>query len=157
MYRGIGTHLRHVLELLDADVAKVYDGQGLGDYRPRFSPVVRAILAEGPLPIRALATAVGVTHSAASQTVNQMAKAGFVDLVPGTDARQRIVRLTERTRRLLPVIEAEWEATEAAQRELDRELSVPLAQVLAEIEKALEKRSFADRIAGNVQDRPDQD
>ncbi|WP_380046303.1 MarR family winged helix-turn-helix transcriptional regulator [Kribbella deserti] len=146
-----------MLELLDGDVAKVYDEQGLADYRPRFSPVVRALLAEGPLSIRALALAVGVTHSAASQTVNQMARAGFVALTRGADARQRIVRLTERTRELLPVIEAEWDATEAAMAELDQELSVPLAQVLAEIESALEKRSFAARIAGNVQDRPDQD
>ncbi|WP_371871428.1 hypothetical protein [Phytohabitans rumicis] len=46
------------------------------------------------MSIRALAGAVGVTHSAASQTVAQMAKAGYVTLEPGTDARQRIVHLT---------------------------------------------------------------
>lgn len=31
---AVGTLLRHVLELLDGDVAKVYEEQGLAEYRP---------------------------------------------------------------------------------------------------------------------------
>jgi DNA-binding MarR family transcriptional regulator len=144
---AIGTQLRHVLELLDGDVAKVYLEVGLTEYRPRFSPIVRTIVAEGPLSIRDLATAVGVTHSAASQTVAQLQRAGFVTLQPGSDARQRIVHLTDKTRELLPTIEAEWEATTAAMAELDAELSVPLGQVLAEVVAAVSQRSFQERIS----------
>ncbi|WP_433012553.1 MarR family winged helix-turn-helix transcriptional regulator [Kribbella sp. CA-294648] len=147
MEGAIGTRLRHVLELLDGDVAKVYQDLGLAEYRPRFSPVVRTLVAEGPLSIRALATAVGVTHSAASQTVAQLNRAGFVTLEPGTDARQRIVHLTDKTRELLPVIEAEWQATSAALAELDEELSVPLGQLLKEVVAAVERRPFHQRIA----------
>lgn len=144
---AIGTQLRHVLELLDGDVAKVYLELGLPEYRPRYSPIVRTIVAEGPLSIRDLATAVGVTHSAASQTVAQLQRAGFVTLQPGSDARQRIVHLTDKTRELLPTIEAEWKATTAAMAELDAELSVPLGQVLAEVVAAVSQRSFQERIS----------
>ncbi|MFC5261551.1 MarR family winged helix-turn-helix transcriptional regulator [Kribbella qitaiheensis] len=144
---AIGTQLRHVLELLDGDVAKVYLELGLPEYRPRFSPIVRTIVAEGPLSIRDLATAVGVTHSAASQTVAQLQRAGFVTLQPGSDARQRIVHLTDKTRELLPTIEAEWKATTAAMAELDAELSVPLGRVLAEVVAAVSQRSFQERIS----------
>jgi DNA-binding MarR family transcriptional regulator len=145
---AIGTRLRHVLELLDGDVAKVYLDGGLPEYRPRFSPIVRTIVADGPLSIRDLAKAVGVTHSAASQTVAQLAKAGFVTLEPGVaDARQRIVHLTDKTRSNLPAIEAEWQATTAAMAELDTELSAPLAQILDEIVAAVERRPFQARIA----------
>jgi DNA-binding MarR family transcriptional regulator len=147
MNGAIGTQLRHVLELLDGDVAKVYLELGLPEYRPRFSPIVRTIVAEGPLSIRDLATAVGVTHSAASQTVAQLQRAGFVTLQPGSDARQRIVHLTDKTRELLPTIEAEWKATTAAMAELDAELSVPLGQVLAEVVAAVSQRSFQERIS----------
>ena len=66
--------MRHVLELLDGDVARIYADLGVPDYRPRYSPVVRALVALGPLSIRDLAGAVGVTHSAASQTAAQMAR-----------------------------------------------------------------------------------
>jgi DNA-binding MarR family transcriptional regulator len=144
---AVGTKLRHVLELLDGDVAKVYVDLGLPEYRPRFSPVVRALLASGPVPIRDLARDVGVTHSAASQTVNQMARAGLVDLKPGTDGRQRIVHLTPKVRELMPVIDAEWNATVAALAELDRELPVSLGDLLTEVVLALRRRPFRQRIA----------
>ena len=147
---AIGTQLRHVLELLDGDVAKVYLDLGLPEYRPRFSPIVRALVAAGPLPIRDLAIAVGVTHSAASQTVAQLTKAGFATLQPGADARQRIVHLTDKTRDLLPTIEAEWQATTAAMSQLDAELTAPLGQILTELVAAVERRSFRNRIADHT-------
>ncbi len=143
---GLGTRLRHVLELLDGDVAQVYADLGLTDYRPRFSPAVRALVALGPSSIRDLARAIGVTHSAASQTVAQMTKCGLVTVEPGADARQRIVHLTDRSRSLLPVIDAEWEATGAAVEEMDAELPVPLGEMLASILRAVERRPLRERI-----------
>ena len=147
---AVGTLMRHVLELLDGDVATVYRDAGLPDYRPRFSPPIRALVAAGPMPIRDLAAAVGVTHSAASQTVAQMTRAGLVALSPGTDARQRIVSLTDRARALLPAIEAEWAATTAAMRELDAELPMPLADLLTTVLSALARRPFRDRIQAHA-------
>ncbi|WP_369392473.1 MarR family winged helix-turn-helix transcriptional regulator [Streptomyces sp. CG1] len=145
---AVGTLLRHVLDLLDGDVAKVYEEQGLAEYRPRFSPVVRALLAEGPLSVRDLAAAVGVTHSAASQTAAQMARAGLVTHTPDPrDARRRLVELTPRAHALLPQIEAEWDATVAAMAELDAELSMPLADLLMEVAEAVRRRPFRERIA----------
>ncbi|MET8838446.1 MarR family transcriptional regulator [Micromonospora sp. NPDC004540] len=144
---ALGTLLRHVLEVLDGDVAAVYAGLDLADYRPRYSPLVRVLVADGPLAIRDLAARVGVTHSAASQTVAQMARAGLVDLAPGADARQRIVSLTDRAHALLPVIEAEWAATTTAMRRLDAELPVPLADELYAVLAALRRRPLRDRIA----------
>ncbi|MCC5575859.1 winged helix DNA-binding protein [Microtetraspora sp. AC03309] len=144
---AVGTLLRHVLELLDGDVAKVYDELGLPGYRPRFSPYVRALVADGPASIRELAGKVGVTHSAASQTVAQMTRSGLVAVDPGADARRRIVRLTSRARESLPVIEAEWAATEAAARGLDAELPMPLADLLTQTVLALRRKPFRQRIA----------
>jgi DNA-binding MarR family transcriptional regulator len=143
---ALGTLLRHVLELLDGDVAALYADLDLPDYRPRYSPLVRALLADGPLAIRDLAARVGVTHSAASQTVAQMGRAGLITLRPGADARHRIVTLTERARSLRPVIEAEWAATTAAMRQLDAELPVPLADELSAVLAALGRRRLRDRI-----------
>ena len=147
MRDAVGTLLRHVLEQLEGDVAAVERDLGLVDYRPRYSPVVRALVAHGPLPIRGIAETVGVTHSAASQTVAQMGRADLVTLQPGADARQRIVQLTPKARALLPTIETEWTATVAAMRALDAELPMPLADLLAEIVHALQRSPFRQRIA----------
>ncbi|WP_233226093.1 MarR family winged helix-turn-helix transcriptional regulator [Amycolatopsis sp. CA-126428] len=143
---GLGTRMRHVLEILDGDVARFLADLGLDDYRPRYSPVVRALLARGPLAIRELAGEMRVTHSAASQTVAQMHRAGFVSLEPGADARQRIVSLTARTRELLPLIEAEWTATTEAMEALEGELPYSLRALLDAIVEALERKPFRQRI-----------
>ncbi len=143
---GLGTLLRHVLDEMDGDIATVLADLGATGYRPRFSPVVRALVALGPVPIRDVARAIGVTHSAASQTVAQMRSRGFVVIEPGEDARQRVVHLTATTRALLPTIEAEWAATASATAELDAELPFPLAELVPAIAAALGRRRFRERI-----------
>jgi DNA-binding MarR family transcriptional regulator len=143
---GLGTLLRHVLEEMDGDIATVLADLGTPGYRPRFSPVVRALVALGPVPIRDLALAIGVSHSAASQTVTQMRSRGFVVIKPGEDARQRVVHLTATARALLPKIEAEWAATASAATELDAELPFPLADLVPAIAAALARRPFRQRM-----------
>ncbi|TMR89781.1 MarR family winged helix-turn-helix transcriptional regulator [Nonomuraea basaltis] len=143
---GLGTLLRHVHELMDGAIAEIYADRGMPEFRPRFSPYVRTLVSEGPMAIRDLAKAIGVTHSAASQTVVQMRRCDLVTLEKGADARHRIVHLTAKARAALPLIEAEWAATEQAVRELDAELPVPLAEVLRATVEALERRPFRTRI-----------
>ena len=48
----LGTRLRHLLELLDGDVAAVYADLGLTGFRPRFTPVLIALDRLGPASIR---------------------------------------------------------------------------------------------------------
>lgn len=152
----LGTQLRHLLELLDGDVAEVYAELDLGGLRPRFVPVVRVLVADGPMSIREVANAISVTHSAASQTVTQMVNYGLVALEPGADARQRIAHLTTKARSLLPVMDAEWAATEAAVAELDAELPFPLTDLVAAALQALQRRSFRDRIGPIHHGDPDE-
>ncbi|MFC4013950.1 MarR family winged helix-turn-helix transcriptional regulator [Nonomuraea purpurea] len=144
---GLGTLMRHLHELMDGAIADIYAEHGLPEYRPRFSPVVRTLVERGPMTIRDVAEAIGVTHSAASQTVIQMRRCDLVTLEKGKDARRRIVHLSQKAMAALPLIEAEWAATERAVRELDAELPMPLADVLRAAAQALERRPFRDRIA----------
>jgi DNA-binding MarR family transcriptional regulator len=153
-FAGLGTQIRTALDLMEGDIAAVLADLGLLDYRPRFTPIVRALNIRGPMSIRDLARATGVTHSAASQTVAQMAKVGLVMLDPGQDARERIVNLTDRTRVLLPVLEAEWDATSAAADELDAELPYPLKELIPVLLAALERRPFRERVAGFIERDP---
>jgi DNA-binding MarR family transcriptional regulator len=141
----LGTLLRHLIEHLDGAVEETYRRAGL-DYRPRYTPVVRALVALGPVSIRAISRRAGVTHSAASQTVSQMVRGGLAELRPGTDGRERIVALTPRAQAMLPALEGHWRAVNAAADQLDRDLSAPLSDVLVEAIAALERRPFGARI-----------
>ncbi len=147
----LATRLRHLLELLDGDVAAIYADLGLDWFRPRFAPVIRT-LAAGPQPIRDLAAAIGVTHSAASQTVAQMVKAELVTLSPGADARHRIVHLTPKAADLLPVLDAEWAATSAAAKDFEAGLAYPLSRLVDEAIEALRERPMRQRIADAAPD-----
>ncbi|MGW0589946.1 MarR family winged helix-turn-helix transcriptional regulator [Streptosporangium sp. NPDC002607] len=146
----LGTRLRHLLDQLDAGVAAVYTDLGLDGFRPRYTPILRTLAATGPSSIRDLGRAIGVTHSAASQTVAQLAKEDLVTLNPGADARQRIVRLTARAESLIPLLDKEWAATSAAAAELEAELSYPLSRLVDEALESLSRRPMRDRIAGAV-------
>ena len=71
----------------------------------------------------------------------------LVALKPGTDARERIVVLTPKAKKMIPALERQWAATNAAAAQLDAELSVPLSRILSEAIDALNQRAFSTRIA----------
>lgn len=151
--RTHGVLLRRLIDHLDGAVEQAYVDAGL-DYRPRFTPIVRALLNGGPATLRALSRQTGVTHSAVSQTVSQMAARGWVSLQTGTDARERIVALTPSAMERLPRLERCWAATEAASRSLDADVGQPLADVLLQALEALEHRPFSDRLAAASSPQP---
>ena len=142
---GLGTQLRHLIELLDDGVSEAHDYAGMR-FRPRYTPIVRALAGGDALTIGQLAETARISQPAATQTVAVMVKDGFVDVAPGpVDARQRVVSLSASGRDLLPRLERAWQATERAAAGLDAEsaLSAAVAAALA----ALARQSFAQRIA----------
>jgi len=152
MKAGLGTQLRHLIELLDGAVQASYAEVGL-NYRPRYTPVMRALVAHEPLTIGEIATRAGITQPAATQTVSLMVKEGLLETESGAhDARQKLVRLSVVGREMVPTLQACWKATAAAANDLDAELPYALSQVLDEAIRALETRPFGERIRAARQD-----
>lgn len=145
MKQGLGTQLRHLIDLLDGDVAASYDEAGL-QYRPRYTPVMRVLDQHGSASIGEIAAYAGITQPAATQTVALMKKEGLVAIVAGADARQRVVTLSEQGRVMLPQLKQCWAATAAAAASLDADLDVPLSRILADAIAALETTPFSERI-----------
>jgi DNA-binding MarR family transcriptional regulator len=142
--------LRLLLRKMDDEIARIYVEHGEADIRPRFvMPLIR-LDRRGPMTVRQLAELLNVTHSAMSQTVAAMRRAGLVQSKPGNDARTRRIALTKRARDVVPLLEAEWQATEQAVIELDEEVPYALSQVVADLEAALAARSFHDRVASHL-------
>ena len=124
-----------------------YADAGLS-YRPRYTPVMRALLAREPSTLGQIVEAAGITQPAATQTVALMVEEGLVSTQAGPhDARQRLIRLTDQGRALLPRLQACWNATELAAASLDEALPYPLSQALAHAIAALEAKPFGVRIA----------
>lgn len=145
--RGLGTLLRHLIDMLDGDVAAAYAANGLADYRPRFTPVVRALEASDSSSIGTIADHAGISHSAASQTVSEMLRRGLVERCRGRDGRQVMIRKSDHLLALLPLLHRQWETVNRAEAVLNAELSHSLRDIVGEAIAALEDQPFRDRIA----------
>ena len=146
---GLGTQLRRLIELLDDGVSEANDYADL-NYRPRYTPVMRALAGGDALTIGRIAEAARISQPAATQTVALMLKDGLVDVTAGAvDARQRVVALSAHGRELMPRLERAWQATASAAAGLDDE-SALLSAVAAAL-SALDRRSFAQRICDVLQ------
>jgi DNA-binding MarR family transcriptional regulator len=156
MKQGLGTQLRHLIELLDSAVEAAYADAGV-DYRPRYTPVMRVLAQQDSVTVGQIAELAGITQPAATQTVALMKKEGLVQVASSaSDGRQRVVRLSRRGATLLPTLQACWQATRQAADALDAELPYPLSQCLADAISALGQQSFGERIRQVRQASPPQ-
>lgn len=143
--------VRLLLAAMDNDIARLYAGT---EIKPSYVMELLRLHFAGPMTIRELAEAVSRTHSALSQKVAAMKAAGLVELTPGPDARSKRVALTPAAEALAGKLAAEWRATESVLVDLEAELPYPLSRVIADIEEALARNSFHDRIAAKLAGDP---
>jgi len=139
---------------MDADIARIYSERRIDGLKPSFVMELLRLHACGPMTITELAQSVGRTHSALSQKVAAMRAAGWVQTVAGDDARSKKVTLTDNARGIVGRLAAEWRATEAAVADIEAEIPYPLTRVVTDIEQALERKSFHDRIAEKLAEDP---
>jgi DNA-binding MarR family transcriptional regulator len=139
--------LRLLQTAMDDDIGRLYAESRIDGLKPSYVMELLRLDARGPMTITELAEGVQRTHSAASQKVAAMRAAGLVRTAAGTDARSKTVALTAKAKRIARQLATEWRATEAAIAELEAEIPYPLSQVVTDIEQALRRRSFHDRIA----------
>jgi DNA-binding MarR family transcriptional regulator len=142
--------LRLLQEAMDADIARIYAEADITGLKPSFVMELLRLNARGPMTITELAESVQRTHSAMSQKVAAMRKAGLVRTTAGADARTKTVSLTPKARRIMDRLAAEWRATEAAVAEVEAEIPYPLSRVITDIGEALRRESFHDRIASKL-------
>ena len=146
--------LRLLLAAMDADIGRLYVEAQIGGLKPSFVMELIRLHVRGPMTITELAESVRRSHSAMSQKVSAMRAAGWVRTVAGADARSKRVTLTAKARRIVPRLAAEWRATEDAVVGIEAELPYPLSRVVADVEEALRRKSFHDRIAERLAEDP---
>jgi len=152
---GAWRPLRILLAAMDADIARIYAEAQITGLTPSMVMELLRLHARGPMTITELAESVHRTHSATSQKVAAMRAAGLVRTTTGADARTKKVTLTAKARRIAGKLAAEWRATLAAVDSIEQELPYPLSRVVTDIEAALARQSFHDRIAEKLADDPD--
>jgi len=89
MKQGLGTQLRHLIELLDGAVQQAYVDAGL-DYRPRYTPVMRVLAQQQSATIGQLAELAGITQPAVTQqAITMLEQRSFGERI--RDASKKVV------------------------------------------------------------------
>jgi DNA-binding MarR family transcriptional regulator len=138
---------------MDRDIQQIYDEARL-DVHPGYVLELLRLDTGGPMTITELAASIERTHSAMSQKVAAMQRAGLVRTAAGPDGRSKHVLLTRKAKRVVGRLAAEWRATQAAIAEIESEIGYPLDKVVSDVELALERRSFYDRLKRKLADDP---
>ncbi len=144
----LGTRLKRLGELLQADVQRVLD-----ELDPPVAaaqhPLLAALDRLGPLSVGELAQAVGISQPGVTRSLGQMAALGLVAIEqPEDDQRRRIVSLSPDGARLVEVAKRDaWPRIKATVAELCEGLSGPLLDQLAALEDALAAAPLASRAA----------
>ena len=145
-HSGLGELLRYLSELVDAGAAQHYRAVDL-PWRPRFTPVLRALLA-GNATVTEIVAHSRLTQGAVSQTVALMITDGLLAREGVEDGRKSALRLTARGEELTARLRHHWQVTFAAIEALEAEIGHPLRRVLEDAADALERQGFAQRLQG---------
>ncbi|WP_033074315.1 MarR family winged helix-turn-helix transcriptional regulator [Sphingopyxis sp. MWB1] len=143
---GLGTRLRLLISALDDAVEQIYREAEL-DFRPRFFPCFRLLMARGSLSVGETARALGVTQPAATQTLQTMARAGLVEAVTGPDRRERRYALSAKAQAMIPQLQPIWAAADRAATALDAALPHPLGDIVDSALAELSRHDFRARIS----------
>jgi len=141
---GLGELLRYVAELIDQGAEARYRALNL-TYRPRYTPVLRA-MAAGAESVTDITTRTHLTQGAVSQTLSLMTAEGIVARHALEDGRKSGFHLTRKGKHLLEVLTPHWRTTFAAIAALEKEIGHPLLRVLEDTAHALERQDFAARL-----------
>src|SRR3546814_6077021 len=142
---GLGTRLRLLVAALDDAVEKTYRDAGL-NFRPRFYPYFRLLMARDSASVGECVAALGFTQPAATQTLQMMVREGLIEAVPGRDRRERRFALTITARAMIPDLESIWAATGRDARAPDAALPHPLGATVDAALEALYRQPFGDLI-----------
>lgn len=141
---GIGEMLRYLTELFDSGSEKTYPELTV-HYRPRYTPVMRAIVA-GATTVSEITSVTFLTQGAVSQTVSLMEKDGLLRREALPDARKNALRLTPLGRSVQRDLEVHWQSIFLAVDRLEKETGLPIMKTLEQTIKALDERSAEGRI-----------
>lgn len=141
---GLGELLRYVSDLVDSGSEKTYRDMAI-TYRPRFTPVLRA-MAAGAQTVTDITAQTFLTQGAISQSVTMMEKEGILHKVALEDGRKSRLQFTEQGDALVAELQPHWQTLFVAIEQLEKETGHPLLTILQDTARALENKGFDERI-----------
>ncbi|MCA9552165.1 MAG: MarR family transcriptional regulator [Myxococcales bacterium] len=142
---ALGSRLRRLSDRLMAGVHEIYKTSGVA-FEPRWFPVFSYLAQYGPRSVGEVATALGWSHAAVSQTVRAMTTQGVLSSEKDDqDERRRVLTLSEEGHVTLASLLPVWTQVEAATRDLMAAAGPDFLTALDLVEDALAREDLAAR------------
>lgn len=142
---ALGARLRRLSAVIDADAARVYAAHGI-TFEQRWFGVINQLALNGPMSVRMLAEALGISHPSVSEARQSLEKAGLVQSTPDPkDSRRRILSLSPSGTAFVSQLRPMWQVFDEVGRQLDAEAG-EVTQALARLEQALARKSLYARV-----------
>lgn len=142
---AIGARLRRLSDRLDRETGAVYVAAGVR-FEQRWFGLLNQLRINGPMSVGDIATALGVTHVAVSQTRAALLRKKLVVVTADpADARRNVLRLSAAGQRLAEQLSGTWQLLNDVGRELDREAG-GLVAAIERLERALDQEGVSARV-----------
>lgn len=143
---ALGSRLRRLSDRLTEDAAKIYMLYNVA-LDPKWFPVFYVLSQKESAAVTKIAKIIGQSHASVSQIVKEMSNRGLaITEKHSSDARVRVVRLSNAGKQLIPYLEQQCIDVNQAVEELLIESQYDLWNAIAEVEFLLADKSFLDRV-----------
>lgn len=146
-YLTLGTRLKRIGDLLQADVQQLLDSEGVAIQTGQY-PLIAALDEFGPLTVGELAEALGVSQPGITRSVGQLAKQGVVTVERGEkDQRTKVVTLAPAGQAMVDRGKRDlWQVIDGSLADICGEDTTPLLDELDRLETALAYKSLYRRM-----------
>jgi DNA-binding MarR family transcriptional regulator/N-acetylglutamate synthase-like GNAT family acetyltransferase len=146
---AFGTRLKQLTERLSNDAAKVYKQLNI-KFEPRWFTFFYLLYKRAPISITEISVQLGFSQPAATQLADILIKEGLIKNVKDSDTRKRLLTLSEKGKRMIPILQPVWDAFDSATKELFLETGFDALLVIDKLEKALDEKTLSFRITEKV-------
>lgn len=142
---ALGSRLKRISDRFMAEATQIYSSQDVA-FESRWFPLFSLLARVDCVSVGQAASSLGVTHSAVSQTVQEMLNKGvIISSVDPQDRKRVVLSLSTEGKKLLLNLEPLWSDIGASVDEILRATGVDLVSILARLESTLDSESIFSR------------
>ena len=141
----LGSRLKRLSDQLFMQVQEVYDARD-SEFKASWFSILAHLKTEGQSDFKSLASRNNVSSSAISQTIKELERKEYVNVISGLDKRSRIITLTQKAKNTLDQISPALLEIETVLQEVLGEKSQLLIAILEEMEAKLREKSLIERM-----------
>ena len=149
---ALGTALRQLAAQVSKDAENTYAKFGFA-IEPKWFPVFYVLASKGADSVVNIAKEINHSHVSVSKIVKEMKARDLIESYKSSDdSRVTLVALNSKAKAMVPQMETQCDAIDAAMRELKEETGIDLWEAVSVVEKHLRYRPISARVDGDSPD-----